>query len=246
MKIVSLNVHQFEESSWQKKIIAVVKQFLLMEPDGVVFLYEIPGRYYKTRELEALFGPYYQIKYSGRGAFFTIAIHAIQKKNGGWSPLNDFSHGKDYKNRYMELRSEQCELRVLGVHAPLEKREEPKYNEAVKTFFDKLYEYAKTHCKEKTIILGDMNVHSGMPCDYYNTFHSIRTEAGKGGLGYTDLVKDGTITYFPNGHTLDHALVSPELKDKVTAKVYAQKELELSDHAVIVIDIQIEDPTSRP
>lgn len=243
MKILSLNVHQFlavypEEGSWQKEIIAVVKLFLQMEPDGVVFLYEIPNRYYRTNKLEALFGSCYHIEYSpDSGFFFSIAI---QKNNGGWSHLNDFPCGANYRNRYVERQNEQFKLRVLGLHAPLEHSDsiDPATGRDpdVYEFFENVRAYAETHSGKRTVILGDMNVHSEMPCVYYDIFQRIRA---KGGLDYTDLVKDETPTYFPNGHTLDHVLVSPELKDKVTVKVYAQDELELSDHAVIVVDISV-------
>jgi len=163
---------------------------------------------------------------------------AIANANGGWSDrvgkimfCPDQQDKTAWLNRITEL-VHSSGLRVLGLHAPMYEIE----------FFKSLYEYAEQFDKDKdhVIILGDMNVHSEeSDNDYYKTFHSIRTEVNKGGLGYMDLVKDETPTYFPNGHTLDHVLVSPELKDKVTAKVYTQDELELSDHAVIVVDIQI-------
>ncbi len=129
-------------------------------------------------------------------------------------------------------------IKIMGVHAPLHKEEDPQHNKEVKRFFEELYGYAAAYGKEKVVILGGMNVHSEKPCVYYDIFDQIRTE-GAGGLGYTDLVKDGTVTYFPNGYTIDHVLVSPELKDKADVKVYSKEELQLSDHAVIVADLSV-------
>ncbi len=100
-----------------------------------------------------------------------------------------------------------------------------------------MWKYAEKHTNKKTVILGDMNVHSAKSSVYYDVFHQIRTDIAEGGLGYADLVPDDVETFFPGHTTIDHVLVSPELKDKADAKVYSKKELCLSDHAVIVVDI---------
>ncbi len=125
-------------------------------------------------------------------------------------------------------------LMMFGVHAPTRGRDDN-----IQKFFDKLQECSKKNRTEKAILLGDMNVHSKKPCSFFTTFDAIRKNS-EGGLGYSDEIKDGQITYFPAGTTIDHVLVSPALKDNVTAvKVFEQKELELSDHAVIVVDVDL-------
>lgn len=142
-----------------------------------------------------------------------------------------------YTNKYVELMNENFGLYLMGIHAPAE----GSYNkpEDVRKFFDNLKTYAEKCRDERLIILGDMNVHSEKPCPYLTIFNSIRS-AEHGGLGYCDKISDGEITHFPTGHTLDHVLVSPALQDKatVTAQVMSRDELELSDHAVIIVDIK--------
>lgn len=128
------------------------------------------------------------------------------------------------------------DLTIMGVHAPLESNR--RKAEEVQRFFDELKVYAEKQQNEKLMILGDMNVHSGKLCSYFATFDDIRKDVTKGGLGYCDKVVDEEITHFPTGHTLDHVLVSPALKDKVTADVKKKSEYELSDHAVIIVDIK--------
>lgn len=234
MKIMSLNVHRFfavypEEGSWQKEIIAAVKMFLNMDPGGIVFLYEIPRRYHKTQRLEALFGTSYQMICSGNAYFFTLAISKRKLENDQSDVLTD---SVGFFNRYIEVVDNG--LNILAVHAPLENNYNKNRAKDVKKFFEALKEYAEKNAGKRTVILGDLNVHSGKPNnDYYRIFKEIQTS-----WGYSDLVSDGTPTYFPNGNTLDHVLVSSELEEKVTAKVIAQEDLELSDHAVVIVDIK--------
>lgn len=123
------------------------------------------------------------------------------------------------------------DLTIIGVHAPLSGN--------VQKFFNTMQECAMKNKAAKMIMLGDMNVHSEKPCTYFTTFDTIR-RTSEGGLGYFDAVKDGQVTYFRAGTTIDHVLISPVLKDNVTAeKVFDQKELELSDHAVIIVDVDV-------
>ena len=41
------------------------------------------------------------------------------------------------------------------------------------------------------------------------------------------------------GHTLDHVLTAPALRDRVAAQVIPQDVLELSDHAAITVIVDI-------
>ena len=123
------------------------------------------------------------------------------------------------------------DLKIIGVHAPL--------NGNAQKFFDAMQECAREDKEDKMIMLGDMNVHSKEPCMYFNTFDLIRSNS-EGGLRYFDAVEDGQITYFPAGTTIDHVLISPILRDNVNAiKIFEQQELELSDHAVIIVDVDL-------
>lgn len=48
---------------------------------------------------------------------------------------------------------------------------------------------------------------------------------------------ENTVTYFSKGTRIDHVLASPALS-RVTAKVIPREVLELSDHAVIIVNIE--------
>lgn len=238
MKIMSLNVNQFQvlrlsEGCWAKEIIALVKGFLFGNPDGVVFLYEVPERFCESGEFAKAMSTYKieipDRKNNNAPFFRTAAIIGKGKEKRDeckWEKRVGFSVGEDGRdqwNRYIELSYKDSELYLLGVHAPCGK---PK-------FFARLKKYAHQNKNKPFIIVGDLNVHEKEPSIYLDQIHEIVN------LGYSTEIKDGEITYFPNGHTIDHVLVSPELKDKTTAYVIPQEILELSDHAVIIVDVQI-------
>lgn len=267
MKIMSLNVNKFQTEylmtgSWAMAILLIVKEFLKNNPNGAVFLYEVP-RGLSPEELRKILSPYDVVPSPLGKYFYTVAV--IKNANSVWTDCKhkkgkedtedvfivgyDDKGRENYANRYVELVKElnnKKKLRLLGLHAPNEPRSKEKEDEwemigderihkPTKSFFDRLKEYAEKNKAEKLIILGDMNVHSKEPCTYFYTFNDIRKDRKDGGLGYSDLVKDGTPTY-KNGNTLDHVLVSPELKGKVTARV--EEDIILSDHAVIIVDIK--------
>lgn len=142
------------------------------------------------------------------------------------------------------------DLMISGVHFPDEK-----------DYLDDVKRYSETHKNEKLIILGDFNIATN---DWRiierikESIDSIRAKDKKkqtecedffarlawllkfkSDTDYTDAIKGNPITYFKKGTTIDHVLVSPTLRDKykVTAEVKPQRELELSDHAVIIVTI---------
>lgn len=258
MKIISLNVNRLsgmEERDYTdsfasldkcpkaNELIAFVKGFLYGEPDGVVFLYEIPFcKCNRERRLYQNFRnrfPEEQYRISAPGRKGQSCTLAICNKACGWTPKNNiFGKETGYTNKYLELVNENFGLHLMGIHAPVESN----YNkpEDIQKFFDAMRKYAEEYKDESLIILGDMNVHSEKPCSYFTTFDTIRKSVTDGGLRYCDKIADGEITHFPTGHTLDHVLVSPALQDKatVTARVISRAELELSDHAVIIVDIE--------
>lgn len=262
MKLISLNVNRFAgllscectdhcvsmaQTPKANEIADAVKEWLAADRENIVFLEEVP--YAARRKRRALYdefvasflGKGYRIILPNRKApiFCTLAV---VREESGWDAM-PCAFTKDYQNRYV-LARHSSGLCVLGLHAPIQ----GSYNkpEAVEAFFEALREYAAIKIREERagmVILGDMNVHSGKPCVYYDIFNAIRSgaeDSGPGdGLGYRDLVPDGQITYFPNGNTLDHVLVSPALEGNAAVQVMPREALELSDHAAVLVDVDI-------
>jgi len=229
-----------------EEILETVDKILREDSENIVLLEEIPYmcspiREGNKRELyrrfeEKLNEKGYQIIPQAKKA--RSCTIAVVNKNSDWSLEPRSTFMEDYQNRFVTVRHERTGLLVLGLHAIAEDNKWYRPKE-VKAFFNRLQNYAGEHAQGKTVILGDMNVHSEEPCNYYKIFHSICTEVEKDGLGYMDLIPDSTETYFPCHTTIDHVLVSAALKGKATARVYPKEELCLSDHAVIVVDIQV-------
>ncbi len=144
------------------------------------------------------------------------------------------------------------DLKIVGVHVPSEK-----------AFLDELKEYAMSHKFERLIVLGDFNIATNAArakkiaekledakkagdkkeiaaCEEFFERRKWLLETMTS-VGYFDAVKGEPVTYFPARTTIDHVLVSGSLAKNVrSVKVFTQEELELSDHAVIVVDIQEE------
>ena len=132
------------------------------------------------------------------------------------------------------------DLLISGVHFP-----------AGKEYLYDVERYAKKHKNEKLIIIGDFNIATNewrarQVKDH--EFHERRQWLLETmpGLGYFDAVDGEEPTYFwtekgeVKGTTIDHVLISPALQEKatVTARVISRAELELSDHAVIIVNIE--------
>lgn len=262
MKIMSLNVNQFrvlklQEGSWAKEIVSLVKRFLCGGSDNVVFLHEIPYRNYSQLELYQSFRnsfpeEQYEISSPGRTAdSCTLAIW--KEKEEGWVSENCVLGSllqETYANKYIELKGHN--LRLMGIHAPTDSFD----------FLKALEKYAEDHRDEKLIILGDFNIATNKwRKDKYD--EQMRRGQGKNvekcenfnnrrdwllvtmdSIGFSDAIDGETPTYFwrekgeQKGTTVDHVLISDKLKGKVVAQVIPQEILELSDHAVIIVDIR--------
>lgn len=259
MKLISLNVNRFAgllscdctdycvsmaQTPKANEIADAVKEWLAAGADNIVILQEVP--YAARRKRRALYDQFaasfldqgYKIILPHRKAPIICTL-AIVREDSGWLGV-PCALTKDYQNRYV-LARHQSGLYVLGLHAPIEGNGNTAQD--VEAFFAALREYAGRNREERMVILGDMNVHSGKPCVYYDIFNAIRSGAEDSrpgdGLGYRDLVPDGQITYFPNGNTLDHVLVSPALEGNAAVQVMPREALELSDHAVVLVDVDI-------
>lgn len=249
MKIMSLNVNQFHvlrlsQGCWAKDIVAFVKKFLCEDINNAVFLYEVPyyagtsGRFYNKLELfedfcEEFPDHSYMKNYSAEKAYFCTV--AITNTKSGWEAADAVcrfgvkdEEGKDvFKNRFVECvyKDEGAEaLRVLGVHASLKT-----------PFLETLTDYIKKVTEEKRcpkfMVLGDLNCHR-------RESSSHRRYLNKMEQYLCDLIEDNTVTYFPGGTTVDHVLISQGFKDSVTAQAIPKVVLELSDHAVIIVNIE--------
>lgn len=190
---------------------------------------------------------------------YTIAIFRDDSK---WEPIEEFKKEKRniekekkveefndrnkrngqpypwfYENKFIEIKNETLQLQLLGVHAPWQREKEPN---SITIFFEALKQYAYEKQKVKFVIVGDLNADTVEGSTYCEEMNAIRDKCG-----YTLAVEalgKGTITYRSsekNCGRIDHVMASPALTDRVTAQVIPWEVLELSDHAVIIIDVQI-------
>lgn len=242
MKIMSLNVNQFRvlrlsEGCWAKEVVEFAKKFLKEDVNNAVFLYEVPyytgfnEHYYGILEL---FNDFvhefesYDVNYPKERAYFcTLAITnrgSRWKLAGAENRFKVEDNGKEvYKNRFVELiyiNGGEESIRVLAVHAKLNDE-----------FLTALVKHSQAIASTKSIILGDFNCHRGEASSHKADLVEMEKHL-------YDLVKDTDVTYFPGGTTIDHVLISKELKGNVAANVVPQVVLELSDHAVIIVDIK--------
>lgn len=271
MKIMSLNVNRFsgmkdrdftdsfeclDECPKANEVAAFVKGFLSGNPEGVVFLHEVPfwRRKYKNwieerklyREFCSRFPEkcYKIYKPAQPGDSCTLAI---VKADSIWESQEDFKKFKKkkedetdfldkkdypafYENKFIELTNQG--LRLLGIHSPWQREQ---LCNSITVFFDVLKEYAEAQISsEGFVIVGDLNADTVLGSTYQKTLEHIEN------IGYTLAVKKlgDVITQFKYKTRIDHALVCPALRSKVTAQVIPQDELELSDHAVIIVNIE--------
>lgn len=247
MKIMSLNVNQFRPvpdrdlfaETKTREIIAIAKAFLYSDPDNVVFLQEVQNWLIKG-ELENMLNgvlpesskPFKVISHkldSPRWAYaYTVAIIRRQE-DSNWELADEFKNNGLFENRFLEIRQDKLNLHLLGVHAPLE--DNYRKPENVQKFFDALKKYAKNNTDKRLVILGDLNCHRGKKSTHKKDLEEMEKYL-------FDLVKDTDITYFSGKTTIDHVLISKELESKAVAQVIPREILELSDHAVIIVDIK--------
>lgn len=242
------------------EIAAYVEEFLNENIDGVVFLYEIPyknsqgrGNDFKWLSERQLYKSFrsrlegqYEISSPGQNAYSCTL--AIWNKKRGWVYQNgSFGRPAASTNKYVELKS--ANLRLMGIHAPGDYQ-----------FLEDIRKYAEAHKNENLIIFGDFNIATN---EWRAKKHKEQMEKGEKvaeckdfferrkwlletmpSIGYSDIVDREKPTYFwqEKGQlketTVDHVLVSLTLKDKVTVDVKRYGKYELSDHAVIIVDIE--------
>lgn len=266
MKIMSLNVNRFcpvsiLEGSKVHEIIAIIKRFLLSDENNVVFLQEVPVGF--VDELKEVVNGgckdfvVYKPKIDQYNYERTYTI-AIVRSDSQWEPIDGegFREKKRnmekkrefddkckkngqpypwfYENKFIEIKNEKENLQLLGVHAPWQKIKE---NNSISIFFDALKEYALNKGEgEKFIIVGDLNADTVKESTYGGILKDIKQS------GYylaVEALGENVVTYFTGGTRIDHVMASPALNGKVTACVIPQEILELSDHAVIIVDVKM-------
>lgn len=246
MTIVSLNVNQLIARSLAagcqaREIIAFVKGVLLVGKDNVVFLYEVPfyeganGHFSGIKQIHdeilAEFEKYEVFGATEREAYFCTL--AIANKESGWERETGDARFQVYEedkkgkkepvkqNRFMEL-THRSGLRVLGVHGSQDA-----------CFLQHLVNYVGAS-SQKFMLIGDLNLHTGKKCGKRKDLQTLQELL-------CDITPEDTTTFFAakEKKVIDRALVSSDLVDKSTMKVLSREKLELSDHAVIVVDIQV-------
>lgn len=134
------------------------------------------------------------------------------------------------------------DLTICGVHFP-----------DGMDYLDHVKRYAEKRADEKLLMIGDFNIAKNeRRAKEIEEMLEKRTIKKKDrddfferrkwlletmpAMGYSDAIPGEPITFFREGTTIDHVLVSPALS-KVTAKVIPREVLQLSDHAVIIVDV---------
>lgn len=268
IKIMSLNVNKFSpfellEGSKAKEIISCIQLFLFSDINNVVFLQEVPPKLVgelenalngNTKLEEERFHRIISPRLSPSRRVFGYTI-AIVNTNSTWEEIVEFKEAKRdfekrkefqdkqiypwfFENKFVEIVNKQMNLRLLGVHAPWQSKEQrERSNNSVTIFFEALKDYAtqKKDANQKFIIIGDLNADTIEESTYSDILKAIKKEAYS--LPVEDL-GENTVTYFSDATRIDHVLASPALS-KVTAKVIPRAVLQLSDHAIIIADIDV-------
>lgn len=239
MRIISLNVNQFagngditdtskleELNTFSREIIAFIKGFFIGNKEGIVILQEIPYWNYKNKKTRVLFDKFCDEFSDKRYKIITphsiranIVTLAITNNESGWNETNEFEKKvKDFKNRFVEIKNDNG-VQLLGVHMPIN----PENAQENTLFWEELIKYSHGKTSDRFMIVGDFNAHIG-PCDYRKQFVNIISK------GYTDVIREGTVTFFKGNTMVDHILISPQIamgEGKSLPEIY-------SDHAIIV------------
>lgn len=232
-------------------IIESVKNFLGEEPDGVVVLQEIPycGKWdevkhclwqnNKERRLYKNFRqafPEEQYNLSQPGKIAYSCTLAIWNK-GRWKEQKDISdvfHKGTASNKVSALIHIETNLKLLGIHAPKDM-----------SFLYNVRKYAGKYKEEMLIIIGDFNIATNEwrlkemeeDREFLERRRWLLEDMNK--IEYSIVSDTERPTNLINSETIDHVLVSPALAKKTSADV--KDDLELSDHAVIIADIDIKE-----
>ncbi|MEZ6244334.1 MAG: endonuclease/exonuclease/phosphatase family protein [Phycisphaerales bacterium] len=166
-----------------------------------------------------------------------------------------FADRPDLARRWLDARIPDLDLRVTGVHVPDAARADAHATAHKSLFWQRLNLSAAASTNENRVILGDFN--TGRPAldEQGRTFTSAAHLGRLETLGFADafrllhaLTREYT-WHSPtgSGFRLDHAYVSPSLKERVRRCEYAHEHREsgLSDHASLSLELDHRSPVSR-
>lgn len=237
-KFLSLNVNNFCGTEMYKDyknkienvsekyfpyVIEFLKKFLKTNMNGVVFLQEVPKVIYK--DFLNAFSRYSVIEPVHMREMAFIRTIAITNRESGWENIEEaesiFVNDRDYANRIVEIQNGK--VKVMGVHIP------SKYKD--KRDGEVFWEKVLQHIEKYAVAIGDFNAHYNIHKDskFRDMLNRIENK------GYTDLINNDIVTFYPAMTTIDHVFVSESVdKEKCKCEVIPKN---LSDHAVICADI---------
>ncbi|WP_255258091.1 endonuclease/exonuclease/phosphatase family protein [Bacillus sp. AFS018417] len=240
MKILSWNIQQ---GGSDKRIPQIAEQLNKHAPDVLIVTEYWEGP--KGERLQALLreAGYTYMKTSGgqlkQNSILVASLHSFEV-------VSSFYKRETNKERWLEIKLDKQNLHVLAVHIPTSNNKPQEKLD----FWKEVNTFAREHSNTKSIIIGDYN--TGLPEDAQGTpFYGTEYMKELIDLGWTDAWRHthgsfaGYSWYSPkgNGFRLDHAFVSPTLKDAILETYFSHRErlLGYSDHSVLVMELLDED-----
>ena len=251
MKICTLNINKFRgqksdvisDNEIKFNMIEVVKyiKIFLKEEDNLIILQEIPYKIW-DKELSKFilnntfndFMKFFDSEYKVlKPKYLKDAIGCtlgIVKKNSKWESniFEDYPYDnkKNYANKIVELTYES--MVVYGFHMPWTRGKDL----VEEKFWNTFVTHARSMKDRRCVLIGDFN----SSYEIGSKHRSKLLEICDGDINFKDMVKQGTVTYYTNGSTLDHVFVSDSVKNDINEVLISDNSF--SDHAAIILDIQ--------
>lgn len=205
-------------------------QDFLQKDDSIVFLQEIPD----FRKCSMITGEGFKPICNMKDAnMHTVAISKDKWKD---KTSDFFNKSRDYTNRIIVV--EKNDVILVGVHIPdLHRQEKNSDKEDVTKLWNRLIDFCEKH--NPVAICGDFNTYSkydkdGKEIEQFGKLQELMK------LGYCE--PDGEAKSRPTFKELthiDYILVRNDLKDRVKSYKVFEKGHGLSDHELLIIDIDI-------
>ncbi|PEY34809.1 endonuclease [Bacillus cereus] len=240
LKILTWNIRQ---GGSEKRIPQIAEQLQKHAPDVLVVTEYWKGK--KGDRLQELLrdAGYVYMKTSGgqfkQNSILVASLHQFEV-------VPSFYKREMNKERWLEIKFVKQGLHVVAVHIPTNN-----HNPQEKLdFWKEVNAFAREHSNTKSIIIGDFN--TGLPEDAQGApFYGAEYMKELIDLGWRDVWRHthGSFAGYSwystkgNGFRIDHAFVSPSLKDAILEGYFSHKErlLGYSDHSVLVVEFLLED-----